>query len=123
MKLFKGKVYIYMPSWSLLYRSLKFWWQRRTRGWSDDVTWNLNDELAKWLVPRLKQYKKLNIGFPFHLTMEEWDEIIDEMIWTFEQCIDRWEHFQEDPKIRAKEEKRYQKGIKLFAKYHRDLWW
>lgn len=38
-------------------RNIKYWIQRRTRGWSDDECWNLDWEFIKWVNVRLKQYK------------------------------------------------------------------
>ena len=43
---------------SLIKRNIKFWCQRRTRGWSDDECWNLDFEFVKWINSRFKQYKK-----------------------------------------------------------------
>lgn len=39
-------------------RDIKYWFQRRTRGWSDDETWNLDWEFFKWVNSRFKQYRK-----------------------------------------------------------------
>lgn len=41
-----------------LKRSIKYWFQRRTRGWSDDETWNLDCEFIKWVNSRFKKYKE-----------------------------------------------------------------
>lgn len=41
-----------------LKRSIKYWLQRRTRGWSDDETWNLDCEFIKWVNSRFKKYKE-----------------------------------------------------------------
>jgi hypothetical protein len=41
-----------------LKRSIKYWFQRRTRGWSDDETWNLDYEFIKWVNSRFKKYKE-----------------------------------------------------------------
>ena len=30
-------------------QNIKYWVQRRTRGWSDDETWNLDYEFIKWI--------------------------------------------------------------------------
>lgn len=37
-------------------RDVKYWFQRRIRGWSDDETWCLDYEFIKWLNTRLKTY-------------------------------------------------------------------
>ena len=39
-------------------RDIKYWFQRRTRGWSDDETWNLDWEFFRWINSRFKQYIK-----------------------------------------------------------------
>lgn len=41
-----------------LKRSVKYWFQRRIRGWSDDETWNLDYEFIKWVNSRFKKYKE-----------------------------------------------------------------
>lgn len=40
-------------------RKLKYWFQKRTKGWSDDETWNLDYEFIKWINTRFKKYKEL----------------------------------------------------------------
>lgn len=40
-------------------RDIKYWFQRQTRGWSDDETWNLDYEFIKWVNTRFKKYKEL----------------------------------------------------------------
>lgn len=41
-----------------LKRRIKFWWQKRTRGWSDDECWNLDYSFILWINSRLKVYKE-----------------------------------------------------------------
>ena len=41
-----------------LKRNIKYWFQRRTRGWSDDEIWNLDCEFIKWVNSRFKKYKE-----------------------------------------------------------------
>ena len=43
----------------IIKRNIKYWFQRRTRGWSDDETWNLDYEFIKWINSRFKKYKEL----------------------------------------------------------------
>lgn len=42
----------------IIIRNIKHWLQRRTRGWSDDETWNLNYEFILWLNSRFKKYRE-----------------------------------------------------------------
>ena len=37
-------------------RDVKYWFQRRSRGWSDDETWCLDYYFVKWLRAHLKKY-------------------------------------------------------------------
>lgn len=39
-------------------RNIKYWFQRRIRGWSDDECWNIDWEFIKWINSRFKQYIK-----------------------------------------------------------------
>lgn len=43
----------------IIKRDIKYWFQRRTRGWSDDETWDLDYEFIKWINSRFKKYKEL----------------------------------------------------------------
>ena len=43
-------------------RDIKYWFQRRIRGWSDDETWNLDYEFIKWVNSRFKKYKEKAVG-------------------------------------------------------------
>lgn len=43
----------------IIKRNIKYWFQRRTRCWSDDETWNLDYEFIKWINSRFKKYKEL----------------------------------------------------------------
>ncbi len=78
-KLFKthGKLFLF-------WRAIRFWWQRRTQGWDDSVTWDLDQQLAAWLAPRLRRLKELNDGFPSYSSPDEWDAELDEMVWAAE---------------------------------------
>ena len=41
-----------------LKRNIKYWFQRRARGWPDDETWHLNYDFIKWANSRFKKYKE-----------------------------------------------------------------
>lgn len=97
-------------------RKVKYFFQRRIRGWDDSDTWSLDYTMAKLLVPRLKRFKELNNGYPYGLNEDLWDSTIDKMIKSFEFiCSDaRWigpfpEYVEE--------------GRNLYNKHFYDLWW
>ena len=47
-------------------------------------TWNLDYYIAKFILPRLKLFKKVVMGFPCDLkSINEWYDILDKMIAAF----------------------------------------
>ena len=40
----------------MLLRNLKYFWQRRTRGWDDSDLYSLDYTIAKFVLPRLKVF-------------------------------------------------------------------
>ena len=114
-------------------RRIKFWWQRRTRGFDDSDTWSLDWTLAKMIWPRLVRLKELNIGYPCEIAVDygevdgpkKWDEILDKMILAF-KLIEEDECYFGEPNWREKEaeqQKKIEEGLDLFRKYYRNLWW
>ena len=128
------------------------YWLDRLFGWNpkqkisvridDHDTWSMDHTLAHVIHPMLVQLKATQHGYPNGLTEQEWDDILDEMIWTFEQkCRDNWEDdfygdYIEDPKngsmagsfewidhdgMKA-HQTRMTNGFKLFGKYFENLW-
>ncbi len=102
----------------LLKRRIKHFWQRKTRGWDDSDLWHLDHTLAKWLAPRLERFRDVTISRPVDMPLSEWEDILDEMVWTFKflGSEDRWSCFDDE------EWERVDKGLDLFGKYYRDLW-
>lgn len=100
-------------------RSIKFLWQRLTRGFDDSQTWNLDARLAEHILPRLKRFKEVNIGYPPDLTWEEWQAILDQMImaieWHASDCVER--DGSADRYFKVSE------GMELFGRYFCHLWW
>lgn len=74
-------------------RQIKYLFQTIIHGYDERVTWGLYNEIAKFILPRLKQYKKDLIkyenheysGYPSGLkSLKQWYGIIDKMIYSFE---------------------------------------
>lgn len=63
-------------------RVIKFFFQRRVRGWDDSETWDLgNSSFFHWVLPRLTRFKEVTNGYPTGIsTFEEWTKILQEMI-------------------------------------------
>lgn len=130
-------------------RQRKKWLKKHGKYVPYSDLWNLDITIANFVLPRLKKFKKENIGYPGRKEMdtpEKWDEALDKMILAFEYIISWDDWWLDDPKynyIRAEskyddeyvtkirnsylaEDKRRQvairEGLELFAKWFRDLW-
>jgi hypothetical protein len=105
-----------VQSWDT--RAVKHWWQRRQRGWDDSDTWSLDHSVAKLILPRLKRFREVTIGYPGQMSEQEWDAILLKMIAAFEFAAseERWS-------ASHTEYQKHQEGINLFAEYFWHLWW
>lgn len=115
-------------------RTRKKWLKKQGLYVNPKETWNLDVTLARYILPRLKLYKKLTIAYPGcgeANTFEKWVEILDKMIWSFEQVAscyecEEWKFDMNDSSWREKMRtmnKRMDDGLMLFAKYYRSLGW
>jgi len=78
---------------------------------------NLEYYIAKYTLPKLKKFQKTTYSMPPDMNLEQWKEIIGEMIYGLEASANQdWEFNKE------RDYKRVKKGLKLFGKYFRDLW-
>lgn len=94
--------------------------QRIERGFDESETWSLTSTIAKFILPRLKAFKKYSNGRPMEMEYEdkEWNKILKKMIDAFSLIIEKdgWEFTEE-------ESARIDKGLKLFQKNFFNLWW
>lgn len=97
-------------------RTIKFFLQRLIRGWDDSETWNLDFTFAKYILPRLIEFKKLSNGIPYPYSKEEWGIVLDKMIFSFQYIVAERETTKENHET-------IQEGIDLFAKNFQSLWW
>ncbi len=85
---------------------------------------------SKIRISKTKKFKKENIGFPgIFNSMDEWNEILDKMLYSFkvlkDDCVGLEIDF-DDPNWKNEIDKtneRIQEGLDLFGKYFRHLWW
>ena len=90
-------------------------------------TWSMDNTLAMIIHPMLVQLKATGHTHPGNTTEQEWNEILDEMIWAFEQkCRDDWMEDYDYNKwdregVKAHQE-RMSNGFRLFGKYYENLW-
>ena len=75
--------------------------------------WECQTHLAVHIANELRAFKKYNVNsYPHGFNnIEEWHEVVDKMIYSFEQI-------EKDSSDRVKIEE----GLQLFAKYFEDLW-
>jgi hypothetical protein len=82
--------------------------------------WDLGYTIAKFLTPRLKLFKEASavIGaYPSSLSEKEWNEILDKLIWTFENYDALLYSSDSEQNIKLEE------GLDLFRKYFKELWY
>lgn len=103
---------------------------KRKRKIKDVDTWNLDYNIARYTLPLLKRFKELKNGFPARLeSMEEWDEILDKIIWSLEEIVNDEDGLQltgyteQDREIIKEYYNKKQEGLRLFGEYLCDLWW
>lgn len=86
--------------------------------WGSASTISTQIYLAKLILPRLKRFQEVRMGYPANMTDEEWEVIIAEMMWGFERYANDTHSLCTD-----NETKRLQYSIELFGKYYGHLWW
>jgi hypothetical protein len=99
-------------------RFWRFLYQRLTRGWDDGDLWGLDTTIAKFTIPRLKEFRNKTCSFPSDFTFKGWLEAVDDMIYALETSADddlRWDKDRDWDRVK--------KGHSLFGQYFMDLWW
>jgi len=94
--------------------------QRKKLGFDDRDLWSLDHTIVKFVLPRLIRFREVASGYPGNLTEKKWNKILDQMIYSMKAICDEWENTA----IGAQdEEKKINRGLYLFGKYFRGLWW
>jgi len=85
---------------------------------------DLQTYLAIKIIKPLKVFRKSHLlGHPIEFkSQEEWEKIIDEMIWAFEHLLKNDEDKIMEPGKTMQCVIREQKGLELFGKHFKDLW-
>lgn len=91
--------------------------QRRELGFDETELWNLDCTIAKFLVPRLKAFRKSHAGIPGALENEpeRWNEILDAMIEGFELYDAKFHRTREECR-------KVNKALRLLVKWFGCLW-
>jgi len=99
-------------------REKMFQKQRIERGFDDSELWSLNDTIAKFIIPRLKRFKKINCCYPYNIAEDKWNKQLSKIIMALELIIrdnGSWNFTKE-------ETKNVDKGMNLFRKVFFNLW-
>lgn len=98
--------------------------QLKENGFSDAETWSLYSPIAEFILPRLIRFKEIAMGYPMGLSEAKWNEILDDMIFALDWSLTSDEKSETMTKGEVRKSwQRYERGMKLFAKWFRDLWW
>lgn len=90
----------------------------RKEPYSKQECWDLYIFMAKDITMALKSFKKYNVNsYPADLEyIEEWHNIIDKMIYSFEIIAN------DNIVVQTNKKEEIQEGLDLFARYFMDLW-
>lgn len=119
-------------------RQRKKWLKRQGLYINPKETWSLDYTIAKFVLPRLEYFKRVNNGYPGRDEMdtpEKWDAALDKMINSFRIIVssgcdfayglDRDDYLDRQSYLEAIDAKttEIQEGLMLFAKWYQHLWW
>ncbi len=111
----KNKNYGFSKTFSKYNKRQRKWKrQRRKRGFDDTELWNLDITIAKFIIDRLRIFRKQTHSYPNNLTEKEWDNILKEIIFCFEEFVNN-DGLSEEPFNRMKH------GLELFKKHFFNL--
>lgn len=69
------------------FRTIKWGWQRATKGYSDYDTWDLDVFYSRLMIASMSQFRAEVQGYPFHMkSVYEWYDILDKMILLLKQA-------------------------------------
>lgn len=97
-------------------RTLEYLEQRKMNGFDDTETWSLFLSIANFIVPRLRRFIEVVPGCPEGLTFDQWQEILNKILRTFEIIA-------EDRFFTNEEVKQLDEGLELFKEWFFALWW
>jgi len=101
--------------------------QLNKRGFCSSETWALGLVIAEFILPRLKEFKKVHPDYPMGMTNREWNKVLGKMIFAFQWVLDEDSMTEEYKRLSDEDKdanwKKYEEGMKLFSENLLDLWW
>ena len=126
---YKMKFWEYIP-W--FFRSIKYAWQRATKGFCDKDTWNLDQYYTQLFIDSLSYFKEHLHSCPADLYDEEvdsdekWQKYLENMICYFYNSLEENEafpsNFESERVASAWRRGQLEKGLNMFIKRFSDLW-
>ena len=69
------------------FKTIKWGWQRATKGYSDYDTWDLDMYYSNLMIASLSQFRAKADGYPSYMnSIEEWYAILDKIIFLLKQA-------------------------------------
>ena len=100
--------------------SIKYLYQRLVRGYDDLAKWNIGVHVIQKTLPMLRDYRKNLYGFPGSLeTLEEWEAILDTIVYGFE-LVDLEEKGLRN--WQKEDQKHIDEACLLFGRWLTNLW-
>lgn len=92
-------------------------------GFNPAEIWNLDETIARFILPRLTYYKDIHTGYPQDCSCEQFEKYLDKMIYAFLYIASR-KHYDLsfDINKRKQQLEKVQEGLDLFSKYFMSLW-
>jgi len=117
--------FYYRTQWIIrsFYLKIKYAHQRVFRGYDDNAKWDLSHTLAE-IIRDVTYDMAENINvFPIKLGEKKWREILEQISFGFGSYLemDSGNYLYTDKEYKNLD-KDFNKGLKLFVKYYRDLW-
>ena len=111
------------PGFKPFGRFLRYLKYRILHGFWPSECWNLDHEIAEWLLPRLKLFRQAAIGYPAFLhdhecTEAEWHAILDKIIVGLEIKLTEWDEVV----FTTEQSEKVAIAFDLLGKHAQDLW-
>ena len=117
--------FYYRVEWIIksFYYKLKYSYQRAIRGYDDNAKWDLSHTLAELVCKVTSDMADNSVGYPSKVGEKKWREILEQISFGFGSYLEMESgNYLYDDKEYKNLDKDFNKGLKLFVKYYRDLW-
>ena len=99
-------------------RDVAFAKQRMQDGFDESELWSLNCTIARFILPRLRQFKEKSPACPGDMSPKVWNAKLSAMIKGFELSIKQVESTLDQHEVEKMDE-----GLELFFENFHHLWW